>query len=174
VTNFLKNKLSLSCSALETPTRTRTLLKIHIATLLWACASLQPMAMFAFGNSGGGISGTVKDPADRLVPNASVEVREVTTNLLYTTHTNAHQRTPTHKDTIRCPSFPSVTTPSPCTHAALRTIAAPKSRSTPMTPSQSTQVFSSQPEMKPYPLQTLPPTSTSTTPNSARSSPAAR
>src|ERR1700733_2238718 len=86
LTDFLKNKLSPSCSAAETPARTRTLLKIRIATLLLACVSLQPT--FALGNSGGGISGTVKDPANRLVPNASVEVREVTTNLLYTTHTN--------------------------------------------------------------------------------------
>jgi Carboxypeptidase regulatory-like domain len=83
LTNFFTHKLSSSCPA------AKTRLKLGIAILLLACAFLQPVATFAFGNSGGGISGTVKDPANRLVANASVDVREVTTNLLYTTHTNA-------------------------------------------------------------------------------------
>ena len=43
----------------------------------------------AWAGVGGSISGTVKDPSGRVVPNANVTVREVSTGLSYHTHTDS-------------------------------------------------------------------------------------
>jgi hypothetical protein len=90
--------------------KTSNFLNICIAILLAAGVLLQPAV--AFGNSGGGIAGTIKDPSNRLIPNATIEVREIATNLLYTTHTNAqgHYSLPVlpvghYSITVRAPGF---------------------------------------------------------------------
>ncbi len=57
-----------------------TLRALLIVSLLSACA--------AWASVGGSISGTIKDPAGRVVPNASVTVREISTALAYQTHSD--------------------------------------------------------------------------------------
>jgi hypothetical protein len=47
-------------------------------------------ASVAWASVGGSISGRVKDPSARVIPNASVAVREVNTGLAYRTHTDGN------------------------------------------------------------------------------------
>ena len=53
------------------------------------CAVGVLSAALAWASVGGSISGTVKDPAGRVLPNADVTVREASTGLSYQTHTDS-------------------------------------------------------------------------------------
>ena len=53
-----------------------------------ACAVALIFAAAAWASVGGSISGTVKDPAGKVLPKASVSVREVNTGLVYQAHTD--------------------------------------------------------------------------------------
>jgi hypothetical protein len=57
-----------------------------IARILCAIGILS--AAFAWASVGGSISGTVKDPAGRVLPNADVTIKEASTGLSYQTHTD--------------------------------------------------------------------------------------
>ena len=52
------------------------------------CAVGVLSAALAWASVGGSISGTVKDPAGRVLPKAEVTIREASTGLLYQTHTD--------------------------------------------------------------------------------------
>jgi hypothetical protein len=53
------------------------------------CAAGVLSAALAWASVGGSISGTVKDPARRVLPNADVTVREESTGLSYQTHSDS-------------------------------------------------------------------------------------
>ena len=53
-----------------------------------ACTVALIFAAVAWASVGGSISGTVKDPAGKVLPRASVSVREVNTGLVYQAHTD--------------------------------------------------------------------------------------
>ena len=57
-----------------------------IARILCAIGILS--AAFAWASVGGSISGTVKDPAGRVLPNTDVTIKEASTGLSYQTHTD--------------------------------------------------------------------------------------
>jgi carboxypeptidase family protein len=54
------------------------------------CVAILISTGLAWATVGGSISGTVKDPSGRVVPNANVTVREVSTGLSYQTHTDGN------------------------------------------------------------------------------------
>jgi Carboxypeptidase regulatory-like domain/TonB dependent receptor len=62
-------------------------LAIKMARNLCAVGVLS--AALAWASVGGSIAGTVKDPAGRVLPNASVTIRESGTGLVYQTHTDS-------------------------------------------------------------------------------------
>jgi hypothetical protein len=47
------------------------------------------MSAIGYASNGGSISGRVNDPSGKNIPNAAVQVREVNTNQVYSTHTDA-------------------------------------------------------------------------------------
>jgi hypothetical protein len=59
----------------------------QMARIFWAVGVLS--AALAWASVGGSISGTVKDPSGRVVPNADVTVRESSTGLSYQTHADS-------------------------------------------------------------------------------------
>jgi Carboxypeptidase regulatory-like domain/TonB dependent receptor len=63
-------------------------LALEIARIVCAVGVLS--ASLAWASVGGSITGTIKDPSGRLVPNAEVSARETGTGLSYLTHTNSH------------------------------------------------------------------------------------
>src|SRR5271168_5403347 len=53
------------------------------------CAVGVLSAALTWASVGGSISGTVKDPAGRVLPNAGVTIREASTGLSHQTHTDS-------------------------------------------------------------------------------------
>src|SRR5271156_924530 len=53
------------------------------------CAAGVLSAALAWASVGGSISGTVKDPAGRVLPNAQVTVRETSTGMSHQSHTDS-------------------------------------------------------------------------------------
>jgi len=64
----------------------------RISTLMMklAVTCLCCLCTLAYASSGGSISGLVKDPSGSAIPNATIQVREMDTNQLYSVHTDTH------------------------------------------------------------------------------------
>jgi len=58
---------------------------LKIVAVIFSCT-----AAIAYAGSGGSISGRVKDPSGSNIPNAIIQLREVDTNQIHSTHTDAH------------------------------------------------------------------------------------
>src|SRR5271170_6771087 len=54
------------------------------------CVAVLISTGLAWGSVGGSIAGTVKDPSGRVIADANVTVREVSTGLSYQTHTDGN------------------------------------------------------------------------------------
>jgi hypothetical protein len=64
----------------------------RISTLMMklAVTCICCLCTLAYASSGGSISGVVKDPSGSAIPNATIQVREMDTNQLYSVHTDTH------------------------------------------------------------------------------------